>query len=79
MAKQLAATGNADAALTAYSLVLHEHGAVLKIDPTLYQPIQQALAIVAGTSRMEQAKQFRSFLIGPEGKAILSRSGYLIP
>jgi len=43
MAKQLAATGNADAAFTAYSLVLHERGTVLKVDPGLYQPIEQAL------------------------------------
>src|SRR5579872_1037384 len=30
MAKQLAATGNADAAFTAYSLVLHDKGTILK-------------------------------------------------
>lgn len=79
MAKQMAATGNADAAFTAYSLVLHERGTVLKVDPDLYHPIEQALAIVASTSRMEEAKQFRSFLLGPEGRAILAKSGYLLP
>jgi len=79
MAKQQAATGNADAAFTAYSLVLHERGAVLKVDAGLYHPIEQALAIVASTSHMEEAKQFRSFLLGPEGRAILAQSGYLLP
>ena len=79
MAKQLAATGNADAAFTAYSLVLRDKGAVLKVDPTLYDPIEQALAIVASTSRMEEAKQFRSFLLGPEARAIFAKSGYLLP
>lgn len=79
MAKQMAATGNADAAFTAYSLVLHERGAVLKIDSTLYHPIEQALAIVASTSHMDEAKQFRSFLLGPDGRAILAKSGYLLP
>jgi molybdate transport system substrate-binding protein len=79
MAKQQAATGNADAAFTAYSLVLHDKGAVLKVDPTLYHPIEQALAIVASTSHMEEAKQFRSFLLGPDGRAILAKSGYLLP
>jgi molybdate transport system substrate-binding protein len=79
MAKQLAASGNADAAFTAYSLVLHERGAVLKVDHNLYPPIEQALAIMASTSRMEEAKQFRSFLLGPEGRAILAKSGYLLP
>jgi molybdate transport system substrate-binding protein len=79
MAKQLAASGNADAAFTAYSLVLHERGTVLKVDPSLYHPIEQALAIVASTSHMEEAKQFRSFLLGPAGRAILAKNGYLLP
>jgi molybdate transport system substrate-binding protein len=79
MAKQLAATGNADAAFTAYSLVLHERGTVLKVDPKLYDPIEQALAIVASTSQVQAAQQFRSFLLGPEGRAILAKSGYLLP
>ncbi len=79
MSKQLAASGNADAAFTAYSLVLHERGTVLKVDPQLYRPIEQALAIVASTSRMDDAKQFRAFLLGPEGRAILAKNGYLLP
>ncbi len=79
MAKQMAATGNADVAFTAYSLVLHERGIVIKVDPRLYRPITQALAIVASSKRLDEAKQFRSFLLGPEGRAILAEHGYLIP
>ena len=79
MAKQMAATGNADAAFTSYSLVLHEPGVVVKIAPHLYLPIQQALAIVASSPRMEEATRFRSFLLGPEGRAILVNGGYLVP
>lgn len=79
MAKQLAATGNAEAAFTAYSLVLHDKGTVVQIDPHLYNPIKQALAIVDSSQRIEEAKQFRSFLLGPEGRAILTNSGYLLP
>jgi molybdate transport system substrate-binding protein len=78
-ARQLAASGNADAAFTAYSLLLHEQGTVLKIDPHLYHPIEQALAIVASSTDREQANQFRSFLLGQEGRAILLKSGYLLP
>lgn len=78
-AKQMAATGNADAAFTAYSLVLQDGGTVLKIDPHLYHPIEQALAIIASSAQIEKAKQFRSFLLGPEGRTILAKSGYLLP
>jgi len=79
MAKQLAASGSATAAFTAYSLVLHDKGTVLKIDPKLYQPIEQALGIVAASAHISEAKQFRTFLLGPEGRTILSDSGYLLP
>jgi molybdate transport system substrate-binding protein len=79
MAKQMAATGNAEASFTAYSLVLHDKGSVLKVDPQLYSPIEQALAIVTSAQRIEEAKQFRSFLLGAEGRMILSDRGYLLP
>ncbi len=79
MAKQFAASGSTNAAFTAYSLVLREKGTVLKIDPKLYKPIEQAMGIVAASARPEAAKQFRSFLLGPEGRAILANNGYLLP
>lgn len=79
MAKQYAASGSANAAFTAYSLVLHEKGTVLKIDPKLYRPIEQAMGIVAASAHQEEAKQFRSFLLGAEGRAILASNGYLLP
>jgi molybdate transport system substrate-binding protein len=79
MAKQYAASGSANAAFTAYSLVLHEKGTVLKIDSHLHKPIEQAVGIVAASSHMEEAKQFRSFLLGAEGRKILANNGYLLP
>jgi molybdate transport system substrate-binding protein len=79
MARQFAASGSANAAFTAYSLVLHEPGTVLKLEPHLYKPIEQAMGIVAASSHEEAARQFRSFLLGPEGRAILANNGYLLP
>jgi molybdate transport system substrate-binding protein len=78
-ARQMAASGNADAAFTAYSLVLHEGGTIVKIDPHLHHPIEQAMAIVASSARIGDAKQFRSFLLGAEGRNILAKWGYLLP
>jgi molybdate transport system substrate-binding protein len=51
----------------------------VKIDSHLHHPIEQALAIVASSPRIEQAKEFRSFLLGPEGRTILANNGYLLP
>jgi molybdate transport system substrate-binding protein len=78
-AKQLAASGNADVAFTAYSLVLHETGTVIKVDPKLYRPIQQALGVASRSPYAREAWQFREFLLGPEGQSILARNGYLAP
>jgi molybdate transport system substrate-binding protein len=79
MAKQFAASGSANAAFTAYSLVLHEKGTVLKIDPRLHKPIEQAMGIVAASTHLGEARQFRTFLLGAEGRTILANSGYLLP
>jgi molybdate transport system substrate-binding protein len=79
MARQFAASGSANAAFTAYSLVLHEKGMVLKIDSRLHKPIEQAMGIVAASEHQGAAKQFRSFLLGAEGRTILANAGYLLP
>lgn len=77
MARQYAETGNADVAITAYSLVFKDAGAV-KIDPALYAPIDQALGVVADSKVPDLAKQFVSFVLSEEGKRILRTSGYQV-
>lgn len=79
MTRQYAATGNAEAAFTASSLVLNQTGTIIKVDPKLYSPIDQALGVVAASNQQSSAKNFTSFLASPEGKAILSKSGYDVP
>ena len=78
MAKQYAATGNADAAFTAYSLVQHERGRVIIVDEKLHQPIDQAVGIVSGSSRKADARRFVAFLTAKEGRDILERFGYQV-
>jgi molybdate transport system substrate-binding protein len=78
MAKQYAATGNADASFTAYSLVQHESGGVIIVDEKLHQPIDQAVGIVSASSRIADGRRFVSFLTGTEGRAILERFGYQV-
>ncbi len=78
MAKQYAATGNADAAFTAYSLVQNERGHVIIVDEKLHQPIDQAVGIVSASSRKADAKRFVTFLTGKEGRAILEHFGYQV-
>jgi molybdate transport system substrate-binding protein len=76
MARQLATTGNADAAFTAYSLVLNDAGNVIKVDRKLYSPLDQALGIVAASSEQGPANQFTAFVAAAPGKGILRKNGY---
>ena len=78
-AKQLVATGNADAAFTAFSLVLHERGTVMKVDRGLYRTMVQAAGVVSDSPRSNDATRFRTFLLSLEGRKILADGGYLTP
>jgi molybdate transport system substrate-binding protein len=79
MTKQYAATHNADAALTAYSLVFRSGGTVLLVEERLHHPIEQALAVVRRSTRQDAARQFTRFVRGADGEAILQRYGYERP
>jgi len=78
-AKHYASSGSADAAFTAYSLVLHEPGRVLVVDESLHRPIDQAAGIVSASTRKAEARRFLSFLTESEGRSTLERFGYQIP
>jgi molybdate transport system substrate-binding protein len=79
MATQYGTSGNADAVFTAYSLVMHEKGTVIKIDPKLYAPIRQSAAVVASSSNRSAARAFLDFLMRGNGRGILLASGYEAP
>jgi molybdate transport system substrate-binding protein len=78
-AKQFAATGNADVAFTAGSLVLWSGGTTIPIPGNLHAPIDQAVGILRSSGEQAEALQFVQFLLGPEGREILSRYGYEFP
>lgn len=71
---QFAETGNAEAAITAWSLVIGRGGVLLPA--SLHTPIRQVGGVVAGTRHPAQAKRFIEFLTGPQGQEILARHGF---
>jgi molybdate transport system substrate-binding protein len=75
-AKQFAATGNADVAFTAYSLVFQAGGNAIPIPGDLHAPINQAVGILRSSAQQGHASRFVQFLLGPEGREILGRYGY---
>lgn len=74
---QMAATGNADLCLVAWSLILDKGGAPL--DPSMHAPILQATAVPRRTKLPVEACQFIDFLVSARGRAILTRHGFAAP
>jgi len=72
-ALQYAESGNADAALVAWSLV-HNRGGIL-LPAAWHAPINQAGGAVAHSSQPVLARTFLKFLTGPEGSKILAAHG----
>lgn len=77
-ALQYAESGNADAVLTAWSLLMQKPGAV-KIPATLHNPIRQVGGVVKGTKLHDLAVQFIEFLTKGQGKQILLDGGFGSP
>jgi molybdate transport system substrate-binding protein len=78
-AKQYGLSHNTDAVFTAYSLVLHEQGRVIRIDERDHKPIDQEMGIVANSTHIDAARKFADFLLHGEGRDILRNSGYETP
>jgi molybdate transport system substrate-binding protein len=76
MARQYGVSGNADAVLTAYALVLKDKGVVHQVDRQLYPPIDQALGILASSHKQAEARRFVDFVLRGNGKAVLGEFGY---
>ena len=76
MATQYAATRNADAAFTALALVYDQGGRKIRIAENLHQPIDQAIAVVRGSRRQDEARKFVEFVLSAPAKQILKRYGY---
>ena len=68
--------GDAEAALVSHALVAAEVR-VIEVDAALYDPLIQALGIVAATKQHDRASALAQFILGGEGQAILRESGFL--
>ncbi len=77
-ALQFAESGNAEAALTAWSLLKGRPGAVL-ISDGLHSPIRQAGGVIAGAAHAAEARRFIDFLGSSDARRILESFGFSIP
>lgn len=76
-ALQFAESGNAEVAITAWSLVFDRGGILLAAE--LHAPIRQAGGVVASSRQRELAARWLDFLGGAAGRALLARYGLFPP
>ncbi len=69
--------GDAEAALVSHALAVVPEVRVIEVDAALYDPLIQALGIVAATKQRDRARALAQFILGGEGQAILRESGFL--
>jgi molybdate transport system substrate-binding protein len=68
--------GDAEAALVGRAIADVPEVRSIELDPALYDPIVQALGIVADSPRQADAEAFTKFVLGEEGQAILKEFGF---
>jgi molybdate transport system substrate-binding protein len=78
-ALQYVETGNAEAGLVALSIAQGSSLTRIPIDPSMHDPIDQALAIIAGSPHADEARQFIAYLKGPDSQAIMKKCGFILP
>jgi molybdate transport system substrate-binding protein len=78
-ALQLVQAGGAQAGLVARSIAEVPEVEWTPIDPALHAPLDQAVAVVRRSPRPGLAAAFIQFVNGPEGHAIMTRHGFVLP
>jgi molybdate transport system substrate-binding protein len=75
---QLAQSGAAEAGIVALALTMAPGvgGHYWEVPMTAYPKLDQSGVILNWTANPEAARQFRAFLLAPEGRAILKRYGF---
>jgi molybdate transport system substrate-binding protein len=72
-------SGNAEVALTAFSLVASKAPDAPLVPEDSYAPITQAFCVLNRSSQTKAAEAFATFLLGPEGRALFTQNGYSAP
>lgn len=75
-ALQFVQSGNAEAGLVGRALSNLPELRIVEVEPSLYDPIVQALGIVTRTKRTKDSEKFAAFVLGDEGQAILREVGF---
>ena len=78
-AQQIVASGNAGVGFVPLSLAIAAGEPYLLVPQESYTPLDQGLAIIAGTKHEQAARAFVGYLTGPDGRALLQKYGFKVP
>ena len=71
--------GDAEAAMVGRAIANVPEIKSVKIDPSLYDPIIQALGVVAASIAIADAERFARFVLDPEGQSVFKDFGFAPP
>jgi molybdate transport system substrate-binding protein len=80
---QFAQSGNAEVAIIALSLATVSGGHATPIDPSLHEPLNQALVVCHGAPESKgslepDARKFAAFVVSEEGRGIMRKYGFTL-
>lgn len=78
-ALQFVQTGNAPAGLVALAIADVPEVTWTLVDASLHEPLNQAMAMIRGSSHEQAARAFTEFVNGPAGRSILEKYGFSVP
>jgi len=76
---QYAETGNVDVGIIALSLSIGSNGRWTLIPEEMHKPLNQALTVIKSTQKEKVARQFASFINGPQGRPVMRKYGFILP
>jgi len=78
-ALQYIQTGDAEAGIISLSVANVPEVSWTLIDGSLYDPLNQALAVLAASQHPELAAQFSAYINGERGRPVMRRYGFILP
>lgn len=72
-------TGNAEAGIIAQSIAKADEVKFQLIDPSLHEPLNQAIAVVHGTGQEQLARKFIQYVNEPASRKIMQKYGFAPP
>lgn len=72
-------TGNAETGIIALSIAKKDEVYFSRIREDMYKPLNQSMAVTAGTKQAQRARQFIAYVNSPEGRKVMKKYGFNLP